>query len=228
MHALICVTWLIREWDMTHSYVRHDPFISDSQVRHSQNLYRTIEITVAMHAVTCVIWLIHKWDITYSYVNMTYLHALHKTIKNQSRPTFRHVCDMSHSHVQHDSFIRAIWLIHMTFTRPSKIKVAIYTAMCMTSLIRMCDMTHSYLRHTHSYKLHKTIEIKVAIHAVMSHVTEPRRDADLYMWHDSFIHSTWLTHILDMNHSRVGHDSFLWPPQDHRKSESPYIWGGYD
>jgi len=31
----------------------------------------------------------------------------------------------------------------------------------------------------------------------------------IYMWHDSFIHVTWLIHTCDMTHSYMWHDSFI-------------------
>jgi len=55
------------------------------------------------------------------------------------------MCDMTPSHVWNDSFICVTWLIHI------------------------CDMTHSYVWLTHSY-----------------------------VWRDSFIRVTWLIHICDV------------------------------
>jgi len=70
------------------------------------------------------------------------------------------MCDLTHSYVRHDSFIRATWLIHT------------------------CDMTHSYVPHdvcdmTHSYVRH-----------------------DSFIWDMTHSYETWFIHIR--------RDSFIW------------------
>jgi len=82
-----------------------------------------------------------------------------------------------------------ITLIHMTHSYVTHLYMWHDSFICVTWLIHMCDMTHSYVWHvTH-----------------------------LYMWHDSFICVTWLIHMCDMwriptcdmTHSYAGHDSFI-------------------
>ena len=59
---------------------------------------------------------------------------------------------------------------------------------CVTWLIHMCDMTHTY--------------VWPLSHSCVA------RDSFVCVWHDSFICVTWLVHACDMPHSCVWHDSF--------------------
>ena len=88
--AMVWGTWLVRERDMTHSYVWHDSFI-------------------------CVMWLIsacdmsvtgliHMFDTTHSYVRHDLFICGTWLI---------HMCDVTRSCVWRDSFICVMWLIHM-------------------------------------------------------------------------------------------------------------------
>ena len=94
-------------------------------------------------------------------------------------------CDMTHSHVQHDAFIRVMthsyvwhdsfiyetWLIHMcdmthsyvwhdSFTRATwRIHTCDMTQFtCISWLIHMCDMTHSNVRHCSIHTCEYTYE----------------------------------------------------------------------
>ena len=122
--SFICVTWLIHMCDMTHSYVRHDSFI-------------------------CVTWLIHMCDTTHSYGGYdAFICAILLIIESRDyscREYLRMVCrlpeyrfwcrilfaeiltpfncDMIHSCLWHDSYVR------------------------VTLLIRMCGMTDSCACH---------------------------------------------------------------------------------
>jgi len=65
----------------------------------------------------------------------------------------------------------------------------------VTWLIHMCDMTHSYVWSASSIC-----------------VTQPIHMCDLahsYVWHDSFACVTWLIRMCDMTHSYACHDSFI-------------------
>jgi len=79
----------------------------------------------------------------------------------------------------YDSFTCVTWLIHMCDMTHSYVWHDSF--MCVTWLIHMCDMTHSLCDMTHSC-----------------------------VWHDSFICVTWLIHMCDMTHSYVRHDSFTY------------------
>ena len=101
------------------------------------------------------------------------------------------MCDMTRSHVWHDSFTYVTWLIHMCdMTRFS----------CVTWLIHMCDMTHSHVWHdsflmsdmTHSHMWHDSF---TCVTWLVS-----------YEWHDSFTCVTWLIHIFDMTRSYACHN----------------------
>ena len=102
-----------------------------------------------------------------------------------------HVCDMTHSCVWHDAFIRVTWRIH-TCDRSyawddSFIRV--------TWLIHTCGITHSYVWHF------QCTRFTWLIHA--------RDMAHLYEWQDSFIRVPWLIHTCATTHSYVWHDRFI-------------------
>ena len=67
--------------------------------------------------------------------------------------------------------------------------------MCLTWLVHMCDVTHSYVWHD------AFICVTWLIH--MCDMTPS------YVWHDSLICATWLIHMCDITHSYVWHDSFM-------------------
>jgi len=105
----------------------------------------------------------------------------------------------------HDSFICVTWLIYMCGMTHSYV----------TGLIHMCAMAHSYvtwLIHmwhgsficdmTHSYVWHDSFMcVTGLIHTCdMTHS---------YVWHDSCICVAWLIHMCGMTHSYVWHDSFI-------------------
>jgi len=56
-----------------------------------------------------------------------------------------HMCDMTHSYVRHESFICATWLIHMCDMIHPYMRHGV--CVCATWLIYMCDMAYSYERH---------------------------------------------------------------------------------
>ena len=96
-----------------------------------------------------------------------------------------HTCDMTHSCVWHDSFIRVTWRIHMCDMTPF-------------TCFHICDMTHSYVWHD------SFISETWLIHMCgMTHS---------YVSHDSFICVTWRIHMCDkwvrchLTHQYVWHD----------------------
>jgi len=97
---------------------------------------------------------------------------------------------MTHSYVWHDSSICVTWLIHMfdmTHSYDSSI--------CVTWLIHMFDMTHSYVWHDSficvTWRIHMCDMIQS------------------YVWLDSFICVPWLFHTWDKAYTYVWRDSFI-------------------
>jgi len=71
---------------------------------------------------------------------------------------------------------------------------------CVTCLIHICDMTHSYLwiDQCMTWCTQTQLHYHSWMHTTHLHT---RRTTHLYFWHDSFILVTWLTHICDMTHA---------------------------
>jgi len=73
-----------------------------------------------------------------------------------------HMCDMTHSYVWHDSFIRVTWLIHMCdMTNSCDIKscfASFASSAIVTRLVHLCDMTLPYVLHDSfifvTYRIH--------------------------------------------------------------------------
>ena len=105
---------LIHEWDMTHSDMRHDPFL-DIRVENSHRYSGHVRDESCLTRVreSCVrhkwmrhgsfrheTWLVHTWDMTHSHTFV-------------SRVSNTNGCDMAHSDMRHDSFTHGTWLIHI-------------------------------------------------------------------------------------------------------------------
>jgi len=108
---------------------------------------------------------------------------------------------MTHSYAWHDSFIRATWLIQMRDMTYS------HSIICVTCLIHMYGMTHSYVCHD------SFICVTWLIHmCTMNHA---------YVRHDSFLCATWLIQMCDLNQTYttrlistlcdMNHLNFLFP-----------------
>ena len=136
----VCVTWLIRMCDMTHSYVWCDlrvtwlphvcnmthPCVWNSNVWHETESCVTFlcEVThsyVWHHLFTRVTWLIHMWHMTICMCDMAHSHVgcMYMCDLTQSKSSFICVAwliymrDMTHWYVWHESFICETWLICM-------------------------------------------------------------------------------------------------------------------
>jgi len=107
-----------------------------------------------------------------------------------------HTCDVPHAYVCCDSFMCVKWIIQTCdMTRP-----------CVTWLLRVRDVPRSYVRYNSSICVTRPIHTSDITHS--------------NMWHDSFIHVTfldhsssisvtWLIHMCDMTHSYAWRDSFM-------------------
>jgi len=168
------VTWLNHMCDMTHSYVWRDWFVCVT--------YERVVSLVGMGHVKHMIESYHIWMSHITYEWSTALRAVSFFLSFPSRCA-SYVINMSEScqwvmshicmgHVTHISFVYVAW--------PS---------ICVTWLISMCDMTHSYV----TWLIHMC-------------GTEPA----VYRAHRlGIVCGTWLIHLVDMTHSYVWHDSFI-------------------
>jgi len=87
------------------------------------------------------------------------------------------MCDMTRSHVWHDSFTWVTWLIHMCGMPPSY--VWHNSLICVTWLVHMCDMTRSCVWRDSFTCVPWLVHMYDMTHS--------------YVWHDSSIRVTWLT-----------------------------------
>ena len=139
---------------------------------------------VATKVAVLVTWLIHardkmhscaRLDVLGQYFVFTFLLVWNDTFNCGAR--LMHICDMTHSSVQHDSFISATWLI------------------------RKCDMTHSQVWHDSSISATWLVcKSGMIFPQVWRDVCVPH---DLSICHASFICVAWRIHVYDMTYSCV-------------------------
>jgi len=98
------------------------------------------------------------------------------------------------------------------------------TRMCVTWLIHVHDMTHSYVWHdsficvtwlihmcdmTHSYVWHDLLAcVAWLLHECDTTLSRVWHDS-FHVWRDSFMCVTWLIHMCNKTHSNVWHDLFI-------------------
>jgi len=170
--SYICVTWLIHMCDMTHTYVWHDVWhdlsihvtwlcLCDMTVSVWQDCVcvtglclcdRTVSV---WHDYVCVIWLClcdMNVSVWHDCVCVKWLCLCDMTVSVWQETECMisvtwliHMCDMTHSYVWHDPFIRVTWLIHMCAMPCSHVWHD--SVICVTWLIHMCDVTRSYIWH---------------------------------------------------------------------------------
>jgi len=230
--SFICATWLIRMWDLTHSYVRHGSFIEVSADAPYLRLLLSCLAwltCVSRDPFICATWPICKFDMTHSYVRRDSLMCATWLIA-----WLWHVWAMTHLHVQHDPFICATWLIHKCDVTCSYVRRDSFTCatwlihwgrcwrvlldadMCEPWLIYMCNMTHLYVQHDSFICATRLIYMCDVTHSYVQHDLFSGIGADVFcftltcVWRDSFMCVTRLIHVRDMTHSYVWHDSGIW------------------
>ena len=213
-------TYLIYMYAMTHSYVWHDSFIratkfmcimTHSHVWHNHSAYTFVTQHLPHSCVwhdsfRCVTWLMHTCYIIY---------VCHDAFTCVTWPWCSNPWDTSSS-----SFMCVTWLIHMRDMTHlhvwQHLCVSWLSHMCdmttvldplgySTSLIHVCDMTHSYVC------LNSFILMTCLIHTydvTHSYVWNDSSMCDMthsyvtwliHMRHDSFICVTWLIHMCDVS-----------------------------
>jgi len=96
--SFTCATWLINTWDVTHSHVWHDSFICVTILVQIGKGGAPVPVKILIY--------IYMWDLTHLYY-MTH------SYRQGSHMCDIRTCDMTHSHVGHDSLIRAPILVQM-------------------------------------------------------------------------------------------------------------------
>jgi len=149
-----CLTY---EWVMSHIWMRHDSFICDTTYLYLSFIWDTfIALTFIALYNTKVARVCSTSDVTHPCVTWLI-----------------HICDMTRSHVWHDSFV------------------------CVPGLIHMLERIHSCVRHDSFIRAH-VWHVSFTYVTWLLHMLEMTHS---YVWHDSFICVTWLIPMRDMTHS---------------------------
>jgi len=159
----------------TDSYVRHDSF---SETTYSYVWHDSFSVTTDSY-----VWHDSFSETTYSYV-------WHDSFS-----------EMTYSYVWHDSFLETY--TSLVFRDPlwcSGWCVKQNLFICVTRLIHMCEMTHSYVSHMNkSFFLSR-----------MSRLIHMCKMTYSYVWLDSFICAKWLMHMCDMTRFQRHTKDPLW------------------
>ena len=181
---------------MSHSCMSHVTLMHES--RHIHVCMKTPPSDIAGATTHC-----NTQQCTATHCNTLQQHSA--THQNRARPRhcrrsnsytcvtwLIHMCDMTHSHVWHDSFTYVTWLIHTCDVTHPRVWHDSFT--CVAWLIHMRDVTHSHVWRDPFTCVTWLIHMCDMTH---SHV-----------WHYSFTCVTWLNHLCDMTHSCVCHNLF--------------------
>jgi len=124
------------------------------------------------------------------------------------------MCNMTNSYVWHYSFISATRLIPETTYLLTMAHCyddttnAYDSCVCVTWLIHMCDITHSYVRHDSFIYVTWHMRDFGMTRSCVRHYSCTCATWIVYMC-ESCVYATWLIHVCDMTHSYVWHDSFI-------------------
>jgi len=150
------VMWRIHKCDVTHSQVWHDSFIHVTWLSHTHHTC----VTRLLSGLTANVATPHTL-MTFPHVDVTHSHVRHDSFTCVT--WLSHKCDMAHSHVWHGSLTCVTWLSHTRHTCVTQLisgltanvatphTLMIYSNLwrdafpCVTRLIHMCDVTHSYV-----------------------------------------------------------------------------------
>jgi len=135
-----------RDWVAT-----HDWFIRDVTSSFVTWLFHSCVATQSLRRyITCVTWRIHMCHMTHSY--MQHSSFMCHTTRSPCRMrdtthshTRMHMHLMTYTYEWRDSFVRVTRLCRLAVLVTRRIHMR--TFICATWLIRICDMTHSYLWH---------------------------------------------------------------------------------
>ena len=144
----------------------------------------------------CVTWLIYVRDMTYFRVTI-YMRAEFND--------WHHMCDMTHPYVWRVSFMCVTWLIHICDVTYSSVWHDSF--ICLTELIDKClfmcvqNLTINIINDGWLLYAILMCVISVCTELGAPWLTHMCDMTHSYMWHDSFTCVTWLIHMCDMTHS---------------------------
>jgi len=160
---------------------------------------------------------------------------------------FMHMCDMTHSHVWHDTCVshRELSVIYSyVWCDPSVVSHLFICVMwwdthvwhlieSCQSFIHMCDVTHSHVWRAsctcvtwdiHTCDWSYLYMICLTFMLESRHSLNSRRDVPhSHVWHASFTRVTCLMHMCDMRHSHVWLILFIYDMRDMHVSESSFM-----
>jgi len=170
----ICVTWLIRMCDMTHSYVRHDSFICATWLIHMCDMTHSY---VRHDSFICVTWLIHMCDAT-PFMCVTALIHMYKFIFVETTLTnlipawtYIHALGLNIKTYTQENFMPHVWMSHVTHMNESCHACLSHTKMRhVTHMNASCDTLKrvtSNITYIHAVGL---INIDAWIHKIHLHM----------------------------------------------------------
>ena len=192
--SVICETWLIHMWDMTHSYVRHNSLIYETRLIHMWDMTHWY---VRHDSFICETWLMHMCAYEWQPFICAHVH--------ESCLTYQWV--MSHISMSHVSHINESCLIYQWVMLACDSKGLVLLPLCHArfGVMSLSHVTHEWVYKSYEYELYEI------------HVWHYSSTYNFYthscVRHDSFVHRSTLLwqRFLPMwgtFHSDVGCDSF--------------------
>jgi len=153
----VCVTWLIRMYDMTHLYQWHDSFMCVTwliavRAQCLGSILNLLKGQPKWHKIVSLCG-IYKCDMTYHMPNMTRWSVGTMCWLSIGPTWLIHMCDVTHSYVWHDSFL------YLTSLVPAWLRGHFILVIQETSWNgSLCAMTLSYAWHDESFIGHAPAE----------------------------------------------------------------------
>jgi len=228
--SLTCTTWLSPMCDMTQSYVWHDSFICEPRhtwvSRHVTRMNETCHTYEWVSHLTLLV-LIYTWD-------KTQTNVWHDSIICEPRHTW--VCVTSRHTYAWD--LPHVWMSEAPHPSCAHWRVRHHSALCVTSLSPMCDMTQPYVWHDsalcvtwlirmwamsymgmsrHVSRMNESWMSHITKYVWMSHVTHMHASCRTY---ECGMLRTWMSHVTHMNESCHTYGNCT------QKWVMPHIWMG--
>jgi len=142
--SVICETWLIHMWDMTHSYVRHDSFICETWLI---DMWDMTHWYVRHDSFICDTWLRHMC--TYEWQPFICAHV------HESCLTYEWI--VSHTSMSHVSHINESCLRYQWVILGCDSKGLVFLALCHARVwvMSLTHVTHEWVHKSYVYELYE-------------------------------------------------------------------------